>query len=484
MVMGFGTRWLLAGGIAAAMAASTLDAYAQLEPLEDGIEIGAWYLRPELGLRVRAEYRRNPADLGGDDYSSDAVLGDDYFMASPPVAARTSAVGDQWLVAERARLGLSAEYGLVSAKLLLQDARAFGIAPAADVGSDVGAFGELAPYEAYIHLRSDEREPFSELRVGRQRVHWGDGRLIGASDWSARARSLDAVRGWFHFGAVDAQVLAALLSTPGPVPHDYHLGAAVEEGSGAQLLGVHTEWSFIPLLNFDATFLARMARDPLPRTLTRSDVYVMDARVHGEKRGVRYALEGAVELGRVASFGVNRDLQAFGLAARVSWLTALPAKLTFGAAGSYASGDANHGDPSQTLTRFDPLLADSHANDGLMDLSGWSNRIDVGASVAATPVDPLTVRVAGRYVGLAEATDRWVTESLRTVGASPSNSSTHLGEELELELGYTPWESLSVGAGYGLMVLGEGGKTVLASAGKGSPALMHFAYLQTELVIP
>lgn len=457
-------------------------ASAQFESSAEGIEIGDWLFRPSLEIRVRGEYRRNPVDVGGDAYASDAVWADDYLSTSPPLANSFPRVFDRWSLGERARLGLGVSYDLISAQLTLQDARVLGVVPGAQRETDGGGLGEFAPVAAYIHLRSDADEPFAEVRVGRQSVHWGDGRLLGSSDWSPRSTSLDAVRLWLHFGAVDTQLLAAMLAVPTPIPAEY--GDQDFEGTGAQLYGMHSVWNGHELLNVDVTVLGRVARDPFPRSLTRSNTLVVGGRLSGGQRGVHYALEGAAQFGEVASYGVNRTVSAFGLAGRVSWLTALPGRLTFSGQGSYASGDDSGGNPGETLSRFDPILPDTHLHGGKMDLYGWSNRIDAGGAIGIEPFDAFEVEASLAWVALAEPGDRWVTETLGTVGSAVGNTSRHLGEEIDVALHYAPWDALAFRASYGVFVLGDGGKAVVASSGRGDPSLLHHALMQVELKVP
>src|SRR5262249_39377192 len=148
-------------------------------------------------------------------------------------------------------------------------------------------------------------------------------------------------------GDFDVEAMAAMLATPGryapatATPATAMPGAKEDlvEGSGAQLYGLDASWHALPLLNIEVTGLARVVREPTPTTLAPSNTLVVDGRISGDRRGFRYALEGAYELGQVASYGANRSLRAFALAARASWETALPAHLTFAAEGAYASGD-------------------------------------------------------------------------------------------------------------------------------------------------
>jgi hypothetical protein len=482
----------------AALVATTAGAtaQAQLEPLDEGIELGAWLFRPRLELRLRGEYRRSPVDVGGDVYANHSPLLDDVQRSVPPVRQRVAPVDDQWLFSERARLGFEVEYELLRGVLLLQDARVLGMSPGAPTGLDDGDLAVFEPYEAYIEVASEvERDPPFYARLGRQSFAWGDGRLIGRNDWQPRGGALDAARMVLRVDDVDLEAFGALLSLPGAVP-PAHGGndrqATVDrdgnpvnaDGSGAQLYGFRAGWRLFPLLQLEAAGLARIARAPLPRQLTPSDTYVIDARVSGEERGFEYAAEGAIQLGRSAAFGANRDLLAFAAAGRVAWLTALPWDLRFEGFGSYASGDDGGGDSTAELSRFDPILPEVHELHGMMDLHAWSNAFDGGAAVGARPFEDFDARVGGAVVGLAEPGDRWVSGQLIPIGASPTNDSHLLGGEVEARLGYAPWEPLRFEAGYGMFVAADAAKTILAEAGRGDRDLLHFGYLSAELIAP
>ncbi len=471
-------------------------AEAQLEPLSKGITIGQWELSPAVELRLRGEYRRNPVDVGGDVYERTALQADAYQSAAPPLLRRVPAVFDEWLVSERARLGLTVRFGKVSAVVMLQDARVLGVLPGATEQVERPGVGSFEPHKAYLQVRSDEDNPMFELRLGRQPIHWGDGRLVGANDWQPRGGALDAARAMFHFGdgLVDIDLFGAMLVMPGPVPPrsaphalqtalDADGGPLNAEGTGAQLYGAQLRWNFYELLKLDLSGVARIAREPLPAELTLSDTYTADLRVHGDYRGVSYAAEGAYQMGRVAGYGINRDIAAFAAAGRFSWLTALPWKLRFGAFGGYASGDDSNGTGDE-LTRFDPIAPEVHAQHGMMDLYAWSNMFEAGGELGAQPHDEVKMAVSYAYVGLAEPNDRWSTGTLTAVGAAADNDSASLGHELDLRFDYLPFDGVGFGAGYGVFILGAGGSAIHEAAGRGTPDLLHYGYLQAELKMP
>ena len=479
--------------VASALYLTSPPADAQLQPLEEGIAIGEWTFYPSLDLRLRGEYRRNPHDTGGRRYQKDAVQAEAFNSTLPEAAIIQPNVADQYVLSERARLGLKVNYEVVTAHLELQDARVLGLAPDATATG----FGSFGPYQAYIDVRTDVEDPWLWVRAGRQRVRWGDGRLVGDSDWSPRGRSLDALRFHFDIGPVDVELMAAVLAFPIPIapPHidgdpRQAISGGVEESTGAQLYGLDATWPIHPLFGVELTALARIARDPLPRDLTRSDTYTLDARLFGDKRGIEYAVEGAYQLGRIASFGFNQDISAFAAAARFAWQTALPWHFRFGARGSYASGDDGEGD---TFKRFDPILPTVHEHHGMMDLYGWSNIIDGGADVSARPHDILSIGVGYTFVALAEAKDRWSSAYLIPIGADLTDGAQVLGHEIDTWLRVSPWDQVSFAGGYGLFVLGGRGEEILVSADRAPlqdnltrehDGLLHYGFVQAEVRAP
>lgn len=491
-------RWIVSAAFGLSIAALSAGAAAQATPLPDTITVGAWTFRPLVEVRVRGEYRRHPFDAGGLGYSPTAVLYEDYGTTLPKVVDRQPGVFNQYFVTERARLGLAVDRGPVTAAVTLQDARVWGSGTGllGTIGSGQPALAAFGPYEAYIdaHTRSG-RKVF--LRIGRQAVSWGDGRLIGTNDWSTTGRSLDAARFGFQVGDVDVELLASMLAMPGrysPAGSAGGLGALggtatattvgttnLLEGSGSQLYGLNAIWHALPLLNVELTGLARVVREPAPITLTPSNTFVIDGRISGDRRGFRYAVEGAYELGKVSWYGSNRDLRAFAFAARASWETALPGHLTFGAEGAYASGD--DGKPTGTLRRFDPILPDEHTTLSPMSLFAWSNLIFGGGTIGLRPVEELGLQAGYHYAALAQPGGRWTSAALVPVGAAPASTARSLGHEIDAAVKITPWKPLEIETGYGLFIRGSGAREILFAAER--PAtLQHWAYLQTTFRAP
>lgn len=430
-------------------------ALAQPAPPPSGLAVGDWTFRPSIELRTRGEYARDPLD-------------------------NALAPENEWFVHERARVGVGAERGALSASIQVQDARVWGDPSPSAIDRTPNA-PSTSLHLAFVEAHTSEPHP-SFLRLGRQEIAWGDGRLLGTSDWSPRPRALDAIRGRWSAGAFDVEALAAILSPPGALPSDLSRANPGGEGIGAELYGVDATVHLAPLLALEATGLARIVRMPVSPPLVPSDLVVGSLRAFGDWMALSYAVEGAYEAGRVAVVGDTRDLRAYAATARVDWQTTWPLRPKLGLSGSYASGDDGGG--TGTLHTFDPVLPDVQSGLGQIGLFAWSNLIDASARVAVAPSDEWTAVVAYHRVMLANPRGTWTSASLTPIGRSADNADRALGDELDASLWWTPWTELRLGAGYGAFFTGNGARAILAVAGRGEPKVEHAAYVQVALAAP
>jgi hypothetical protein len=473
-------------------------AWAQSPPASPTtVPIGDWLLSPTLELRSRGEYWRDPVEMGGGAST--------FVTANGPATGFGPRVRDAGGVFERARIGLGADKGALRAQLTLQDSRAWGVPyPSATLGGtqvpgapNLSAFG---PYEAYVEAHtSDDMRP-TYLRVGRQAVVWGDGRLLGNADWSPVPRSLDAVRGHVAVGHFDFELLGAFLDTPRPLG----IGAGDTTGvphAGTELVAAQAMWTIDPLLVIQAFGFARFAEsggagsvDPRSFALAGADghTYTAALRIAGDKSGWRYALEGAYQFGTAPDLGGSNgvDRSAYAGAAYISKrLERVALTPTIRLGGAYASGDDGNG----TYKQFDPLLPDTHVLHGAMDVFSWSNEIEGNARVTIVPAAETSVAVEYRYAQMANAGGEWVDAYLVSVGHVTGNASTSLGHEFDAIFTWRPWTALDLVAGYSLYLLGDGARTILAAEGRGATGadgsadptgVAHYAYLQATLRVP
>lgn len=468
-------------------------AWAQSPPSSPvAIPVGDWLLSPSLEIRSRAEYWRDPVELGGGS------------LVGGGEAARVRDAGG---VFERTRIGLGADKGPLRAQVTLQDSRAWGFPyPTATLGgtsadasapSSLSAFG---PYEAYVEAHTADETRASYLRLGRQVVVWGDGRLLGNADWSPAPRSLDALRGHVAVGRFDFEVLGAVLDSPTPSGAAFGQSTNVDSHAGTELVAAQAAWTIDPLLVIQAFGFARFARSgeggatpdrSFAIAAADGETYTAALRIAGDKSGWRYALEGAYQTGTASDLGTSGvSRSAYAAAAYLSKrLDRLALTPTVRLGGAYASGD----DGSGAYKQFDPLLPDTHVLHGAMDVFAWSNELEGKARVTVVPVTDTSIAVEYRYAQMARAGGEWLDAYLVSVGRVAGNASTSLGHEIDAALTWRPWTALDLAAGYSLFLLGDGARTLLAAQGRGAlepdgtydpSGVAHYAYLQATLHVP
>jgi Alginate export len=442
-----------AAAVAAALVtvASSAAAQAQVSPpAPDRLAIGDWQLAPVVEARVRGEYRH---DLDGQD---------------------------RGILTERVRLGADVERGPLEARVVLQDARLWDLGGASDFIGQPGQFALTGAYEAWAEGHTSGVRP-SFLRVGRQPITWGEGRLLGVADWSPTGRTLDAVRGRLVAGDWAFELLAAVLSDAIPPP-----GALVGSAYG-ELFGARAEWAIDPLFAVDVYALARLAQDTSATSVddtVRGQTYTGAVRLHGGASAWTWGAEGAYQLGYVDSLQEHRA--AWASAGHVGYAfehTLLRPTVRVGV--SYATGD--HG--GSTYRGFDPLLPDVHTWHGAMDLFSWSNEEEASLRVTAAPWTDGIVAVEYRYAQLAQTEGAWHSASLDTIASPlPSNTASSLGHEIDASVRWSPWAPVELSAGYSVAALGDGAKALLAAQLQGSslspPSLAHFAYAQASVQVP
>ena len=436
--------WALTGGAGSAR--------GQVAPsAPESLAVGDWELSPLVELRARPEYRR---DLDRNNYGT---------------------------LVERARLGVDAEHGALEARVVLQDARTLNLGAIVGPLVGPGSVGVTGAFEAWGEAHTDALRP-SFVRVGRQAVTWGEGRLLSEADWSPAGRSLDAVRGRLVVGDGSFELLAAALTDPqNGVPLDAY----------GELFGARAEWPFDPLFAIEAYGLVRIAQNnpivSLDRTV-RGQTYTGALRLHGDAHGWTWGAEGAYQLGHTDDLDAARA--AWAAAGHVAFApegVALHPSVQVG--GDYASGDTG----GRTFRTFDPLLPDVHRWHGAMDLFAWSNEAEVNARVAVVPWTDGVAAIAYRYVRLAQPGAAWRSAYLTTIGVAPGNTDAVLGQEVDAVARWSPWEPLALEAGYSIFFVGGGARAILVAQGIGkvqadgelsTDAVSHFAYVQATLRIP
>jgi hypothetical protein len=412
-------------------------------PASETIPVGDWKLAPIVEARVRGEGR---VDVDGNDHGT---------------------------LLERVRLGLDAERGPMELHVVLQDARLWALGGGSAELGQPGPLAQTGAYEAWFEAHTSSAHP-SYVRLGRQAVTWGEGRLLGASDWSPTGRSLDAVRGRLEVGSWGFEVLGASLSDPtGP--------ASSLPSAYGELVGALAEWAIDPLLVAQVYGLGRFAQNQPVDDLEGSvqgETYTASVDLHGDARSIAWGVEAAGQMGHADAYALDR--LAGAVAGHVGYtfdhvLLRPAARL----GGSYATG--SNGNKYGT---FDPMLPDAHTFYGAMDLFAWSNIVEGNARVSIEPWTDAGAAVEYRYAQLAQAQGPWRTDFLQTLAPLSNGASATLGHEIDATLRWAPWAPLELAAGYSALILGDGGKSLLRGVMPSVPDVAHFGFGQATVKLP
>jgi hypothetical protein len=431
--------------------ACTGAARAQAAPAApETLAVGDWRFAPVAEVRVRGEYRH---DL-------DSI--------------------DRGMVIERARLGLDALYGPLEARVVFQDARAIDLTVGDSFIEGPEPLALTGAYEAWVEAHTGSVHP-SFVRVGRQPISWGEGRLLGIADWSPTGRSLDAIRARLAVDDAAVEVLAAAVEAP--------TRTAFATDAYAALFGIRGQWALDPLFAVEVYGLTRLAYENPPVASLDGSVqgqtFTPVGRLHGERQTWTWGVEGAYQFGHV-----DRVLRSNGtsfMGHRMAWAVAGHVAHTFdavawtptlGLGASYATGDRGVG----AYRAFDPLLPDVHVWHGAMDLFSWSNEGEASAHVSVVPWTDASATVQYRYARLAEPHDGWRSAYLLSIGETATNSSRELGHEVDFNLRWSPWVPVTLDVGYSFFVQGAGARALIdASRTAGAAHVAQFAYLQAQV---
>ncbi len=468
-------HWLLIVGVA--LISGRVEAQGEA-PGADAVVVGAWRLTPLVEVRSRGELWLDPVDMGG----TDAATG-----------ISTERVRTAGGVLLRSRLGLGAEREAIRVQLTLQDVRAWGGGrPDAVLGGN-DPFASFGPYETYVEARTRAARP-SFLRVGRQAVTWGEGRLLSSADGAPSGRSLDAFRGVWVTGTVDVEVLAALLDTPRPLG----MAAADLAGpsrSGGELLGGRVGWTVEPWFRVEAVGLVCVSDSAggatgsdFLRAQRQGETYTGSVRVSGGG-AVSYGLEGAYQMGRAALVRGGADRRAFAVSGHIaSTFGRVRLSPTVRVGGSYASGDDGAGEYKQ----FDPMLPDVRTFYGPASFVAGSNLVEGHVRLGLVPFADTALSFGYHMLRLAESKGEWLNGYLLPVGRG-STGSADLGHQGDVGFSWVPWSPVTVSLGYTLLVLGDGAKGVMGTQGRGGavsstlvspPSLTQYGFLQIGVRLP
>jgi hypothetical protein len=294
-----------------------------------------------------------------------------------------------------------------------------------------------------------------KVRVGRQDLTFGQGRLVSTGDWSNITKSFDIAR-----GTVTTRLFTMDLVAGSPVLVDP--GRMDRHKPGEHFyVDYMTFKKLIPGATVEPYFMAKTALNVKSKDgkLGNADTLYAGFRVAGKApRGIDYSFEGVREMG-----AYNNDaVRAWGYAGGAGWMLPwVPGKPHLSSDYLYGSGDSGVKDGRHQS--FDYLYGSQQPITSLTGQFAWRNIKDWRAGVDFTPVKRLMVKVDFRDYWLATPADGlYNCGGVRTVFNAKATS-PHVGEGVDALATVALFKKTTLGVGVGNLAPGsylkQSGKT-------------------------
>ncbi len=428
----------------AGLVSSSLPAAAQVPPPAPSTQkppTAFANVDPPTWMRIGVEYRGRLEGFTGGGFADDRE--DLYWLNRFRMTARFSM--KPWL----------------SAAVQAQDARVEG-RNAITTGAPFR--DEIDVRLAHVDVGTFENGRFA-LRGGRQELVFGDQRLVGHGNWLNTARSFDAVRGVFRHKKLRVDGFAASVVA-------IDMDDANRSGFGNFFYGADAPLAVLPSGGILEPYeFVRTSRDlrteaGAPGDLTSSTSGVRSAGKLSARTD--YNAEAAIQRGSLGSDGIS----AWAGHALIGRTIPAGAR-TYRVFGeyNYASGDETPGDGMRGT--FDQLYPTAHDKYGLADQVGWKNIHHVRTGLELRPHARLALAGGYHSFWLASATDALYNAGGTAIARIPTGApDRHVGQELDIQVTYTPSPRFQLHGGYSHIFTGAFLKAATPGKAYSAPYVM------------
>ncbi|HWQ55145.1 MAG TPA: alginate export family protein [Bryobacteraceae bacterium] len=293
--------------------------------------------------------------------------------------------------------------------------------------------------QAYVDVGATEGRGWG-VRMGRQALKFGKGRMVWDPDWANTGRAFDGAR--VSFGGRHVHLDA--FATTVVVPRNRFFDRSDTSNMFYGLYGAVERWGTALRVETYVFLKSNAAvRNELGRT-GALDLYTAGFRGAGVCAGtLDWEVEIASQSGRLA----GRRVRAVGGVWVVGWKTGTGAWHPRVSAGyTYASGDKNSADGLKGT--FDALFPTIHLRNGATDRLGWANIHDVMLQADWKPSRKLKLNTGWHDFRLATTTDALYGAGGGALFRNARASSGHVGFEFFGTAEYSLTRTLSFGSGY------------------------------------
>ncbi len=286
--------------------------------------------------------------------------------------------------------------------------------------------------------RFDLHQAFVEgegVRIGRQKLSYGQQRLVGAFEWSNTARVFDAAKVTLPMGGAALDFFAAKPIAVRPANFNDWSKSGTRAFDSELYGAVFRNQTSAGKTRYEAYYLVRHSSD------FDDTVHTVGAYAEGSLSSWSWDAEGAYQFGDFG--GMTHRAYAASVGARAKVAQPMTIRGRF----NVASGD---GDPSDTTHEtFDNLYPTNHLHYGQMDLFAWMNQVsaEIGASWKLCP--RATLDASYHWFWLMEPeTDAWYNAGGGIVRPGAPGADRFVGGELDLRLDFKPDDGTSLSMGY------------------------------------
>ncbi len=347
--------------------------------------------------------------------------------------------------------------------ILMQDSRVWGGATAPNSTGGTGAPGTLIGFntvggihgtafgirEGYIVVRN-LIVPSLNMKVGRQKLVFGNQRTLGHFDWSNIGWSFDGVRfdyassaksshvlGWFKIAEDDCGSPISLCGGTGGGASGGRDSSFFLFYNTLKMIPKHTIepywiWVHDERLNGGFTTGGTAGNGRVQPDQQR---HMLGLRVNGKPGIVDYTLEYIYHTGRQENQGTGRNnINAQQLAVNVGVSLPVPMKPRIAFEFDYATGSGANRAGTGGRSTPDNFFPTNHLHYGYMDLMGWKNMMSFGPQFSVKPSANGTFKVHFWWHRLADSDDDWygAGQGAQYGGTVAGNSINQIGNELNL----------------------------------------------------
>ncbi len=281
--------------------------------------------------------------------------------------------------------------------------------------------------------------PGMRLRLGRQDMTLGSGRLVGSGDWTNVTKTFNVARATITQNGFKMDIIAGSVVAIDTTRMDRAKPGEHFYGSYVTLDKILRGATFEPYA-FMKTALKVKSKDG--KTGNTDTVYLGGRLAGKAPGGLDYTVEAVREAGMYADDAIN----AFGFVGGGGWMIhSVPWSVRLNSDYSFATGDSGVTDGHHPS--FDYLYGPQNPTASLTGQFAWKNIKDWRAGVDFKPFKKLTAKVAFRDYWLANVKDSLYNSSGVKTVTNAQATSAHVGEGLDTQLAYSFNSRTSMGIG-------------------------------------